>query len=99
MTSYGDNFNASSVEASSVEASSINSTVVSVKSGGRLNCLNIAEDTGPGATTPGVPGDIRLCFSASGDITTRGMYYCTVGTGAATGNTWVQISQMNGGAA
>lgn len=94
MTSYGDNFNASSVE-----ASSINSTVVSVKSGGRLSATNLAADTAPGSSTPGFPGDVRLCFSAAGTITTRGMYYCTAGTGAATGNTWVQISQMNGGGA
>ena len=93
MSSYGSDFNASTVNASTVNAKRL-----SVKLGGNLNLSGVAVATAPGVTTPGVPGDVQLKTSG-GAVTTFGLYYCTVGTNVATGNLWHQVSQMNGGVA
>jgi hypothetical protein len=98
MSSYGSDFNASTVKATSVNASTVNAKTLSVKLGGNLNLSAVAVATVPGVTTPGVPGDVKLKTSG-GDVTTLGLYYCTAGTNVATGNLWDQVSQMNAGTA
>ena len=96
MSSYGSDFNASTVKATSVNASTVNAKTLSVKLGGNLNLSAVAVATVPGVTTPGVPGDVQLKTSG-GAVTTFGLYYCTVGTNVATGNTWVRMSTGVGG--
>ena len=91
MSSYGSDFNASTVNASTVNAKRL-----SVKLGGNLNLSGVAVATAPGDTTPGVPGDVQLKTSG-GAVTTFGLYYCTVGTNVATGNTWGRMSTGVGG--
>ena len=58
-----------------------------------FNVAAIATVAEPGATTPGVPGDLR--FRVDTVTPGYGVYYCTVGTGVGTGNTWTLIAQPN----
>lgn len=72
----------------------------SVSVGGRVNVAAlVAGATAPGSTVPGVPGDLKYVFAASPGGGVNGVYYCTAGTGEATGNSWSLCAGDGGGAA
>lgn len=57
-----------------------------------FNVAALATVAVPGATTPGVPGDLRFHVDTVSAPPVYGIYYCTAGTGAGTGNTWTKIA-------
>ena len=58
-----------------------------------FNVAALATVAVPGDTVPGVPGDLR--FHVDTTTPAYGVYYCSAGTGASTGNTWKLIGEPN----
>lgn len=88
----GENAFTGTLNVTDVHCKNMDADYVSMNPGSNLCVLGVSSMVTPKVTTPGIPGSIKFVYGQSPGSSTDGVYYCTSGTNAATGNVWEKIA-------